>query len=95
MDSNTKLWPLHKLADPKLRFEGKIKVDASYFGGRRKGMFDAKADTWLPIIRQKVQPDSTVYTDTFRSYNTLDVSEFKHDRINHSELLADKQNYTK
>ncbi|WP_027948702.1 IS1595 family transposase [Haliea salexigens] len=54
---------------------------------------NAKADTLLPIIRQKVKPDSIVYTDTFRSYNALDVSEFKHYRINHSELFADKQNH--
>ncbi|AEB26963.1 Insertion element IS1016 transposase [Francisella cf. novicida Fx1] len=49
---------------------------------------DAKSDTLLPIIREKVKPDSIVYTDTFRSYNALDVSEFKHYRINHSKLFA-------
>lgn len=42
---------------------------------------DAKADTLMPIIRQKVKPDSIVYTDTWRSYNALDVSEFKHYRL--------------
>ena len=35
---------------------------------------DAKSDTLLPIIREKVKLDSIVYTDTFRSYNALDVS---------------------
>ena len=54
---------------------------------------DAKTDTLLPIIRKKVKPDSVVYTDSFRSYNALDVSEFKHYRINHSELFADKHNH--
>jgi transposase len=54
---------------------------------------DAKTDTLMPIIRQKVKPDSIVYTDTFRSYNALDVSEFRHYRINHSELFANKQNH--
>jgi transposase len=39
---------------------------------------DAKANTLMPIIRQQVKPDSIVYTDTWRSYNALDVSEFKH-----------------
>ena len=53
----------------------------------------AKADTLLPIIRQTVKPDSIVYTDTFFSDNALDVSEFKHYRINHSELFADKHNH--
>ena len=30
---------------------------------------DAKSDTLLPIIREKVKPNSIVYTDTFRSYS--------------------------
>ncbi len=51
---------------------------------------NAKTDTLLPIIREKIMPDSIVYTDSFKSYNVLDVSEFKHYRINHSKLFADK-----
>ena len=47
----------------------------------------------MPIIRDKVTPDSIVYTDCWRGYNALDVSEFKHYRINHSELFADKHNH--
>ncbi len=54
---------------------------------------DAKTQTLMPIIRQKVKPDSIVYTDCWRGYNALDVSEFKHYRINHSVLFADKQNH--
>ena len=54
---------------------------------------DAKSATLMPIIRKKIKPDSLVYTDTFRSYNVLDVSEFKHYRINHSKLFADKKNH--
>ena len=54
---------------------------------------NAKTETLLPIIEEKVQPDSIVYTDTFRAYNALDVSDFHHMRINHSELFADKQNH--
>ena len=55
---------------------------------------DAKSDTLLPIIREKVKPNSIVYTDTFRSYNALDVSEFKDYRIKHSKLFAKKHNHT-
>jgi transposase len=58
-----------------------------------KVIADAKTDTLMPIIRQKVQPDSIVYTDYWRSYNALDVSEFKHYRINHSTLFAHKHNH--
>lgn len=54
---------------------------------------NARSDTLIPIIRDKIRPDSVVYTDSFRSYDVLDVSEFKHHRINHSKLLADKHNH--
>ena len=55
---------------------------------------DARADTLIiPIIREKVKPDSIVYTDSFRSYNALDVSEFTHYRINHSKEFAQDRNH--
>ena len=54
---------------------------------------DAKTKTLMPIIRERVKPDSIVYTDYWRGYNALDVSEFKHYRINHSQLFADKHNH--
>ena len=54
---------------------------------------DAKATTLMPIIRRKVIPDSIVYSDCWRGYNVLDVSDFHHYRINHSELFADKDNH--
>ena len=54
---------------------------------------DAKTNTLMPILREKVKPDSIVYTDCWRGYNALDVSEFKHYRINHSELFADRHNH--
>lgn len=47
----------------------------------------------IPVIRQKVKPDSIVYTDTWRSYNALDVSEFKHYRINYSKLFSAKKDH--
>jgi len=54
---------------------------------------NARTETLLPIIEEKVTPDSIVYTDSFRAYNALDVSEFHHMRINHSELFADRGNH--
>ena len=47
----------------------------------------------LPIIQEKITPDSIVYTDYFCSCNTLDVSEFYHRRINHSKLFARGENH--
>ena len=52
---------------------------------------NAKTETLLPIIQEHVRLDSIVCTDTFRSYNALDVSSFRHVRINHSVLFADKE----
>ncbi|MDG6449166.1 IS1595 family transposase [Glaesserella parasuis] len=52
-----------------------------------------QSTTLLPIIREKVKPDSIVYTDFYRSYDVLDVSEFNHFRINHSTHFAEKQNH--
>jgi len=54
---------------------------------------DATSATLIPIIERKVIPDSIVYSDCWRAYNVLDVSEFKHYRINHSKLFADKKNH--
>lgn len=54
---------------------------------------NARTETLLPIIQEKVEPDSIVYTDTFRAYNALDVSDFHHRRINHSKRFAAKQNH--
>ena len=54
---------------------------------------DVKATTLMPIIREKVKPDSVVYTDRFMSYDVLDVSEFKHLRIKHSECFLEERNH--
>ena len=54
---------------------------------------DASGDTLIPIIRRKVLPDSIVYTDGWSAYNALDVSEFHHFRINHSEEYARGRNH--
>lgn len=54
---------------------------------------NAKTETLLPIIQEKVRPDSIVYTDTFRSYNALDVSLFHHMRSNHSKLFAERKDH--
>jgi len=47
--------------------------------------------TLMNEIAMKIKPDSVVNTDTFHSYNALDVSEFHHHRINHSDVLLMKR----
>ena len=54
---------------------------------------DTKTNTLLPVIKRKIMPDSIVYTDYYRSYNALDVSEFHHYRINHSTHFAEQKNH--
>lgn len=54
---------------------------------------NTRTETLMPVIVRKIKPDSWVYTDTYRSYDSLDVSKFHHERINHSELFAVKQNH--
>jgi transposase len=71
---------------------GKVPV----FGLLKRGakvISDAKSATLMPIMQETILPDSIVYTDCFSSYNVLDVSEFKHYRINHSEVFTDKTNH--
>lgn len=64
-------------------------------GGRvyTKVIPDTKAKTLMGIMQERIIPDSIVYTDTYRSYNVLDVSEFKHYRINHSKRFVKKHKH--
>jgi transposase len=51
-------------------------------------------ETLLTIIREKVVPDSIVYTGYFNSYNVLDVSEFEHFRIDHTDsFVTERRNH--
>ena len=54
---------------------------------------DTKTTTLMPIITRKIAPDSIVYTNSYRSYNALDVSDFSHHRINHSEKFVEDKNH--
>ncbi|MBE7618099.1 IS1595 family transposase [Komagataeibacter sp. FXV2] len=54
---------------------------------------NAGHQTLMSIIRKKVQPDSIVYSDSWHAYDKLDVSEFHHERIDHSRHLALGRNH--
>ena len=58
-----------------------------------KVVINTKTETLMPLITRKIAPDSVVYTDGYRSYNALDVSDFYHQRINHSKLFATGKNH--
>jgi len=49
--------------------------------------------TLIGLIREHVQPDSVVYTDSYKAYDKLDVSEFQHHRINHRKHFAKQHNH--
>lgn len=57
-----------------------------------KVVSDTTSDTLIPIIRRKVAADSIVYSDSWRAYNALDVSDFHHRRVNHSQTYVDEGN---
>ena len=64
-------------------------------GGRvyTKVIPDTRSATLMRIMEDKIVPDSIVYTDSYHSYNVLDVSDFHHVRVNHSKLFAEGRNH--
>jgi transposase len=62
-------------------------------GEDRKGRIVAttvqktKRATVMPHIKKKVLPESMVYTDEYRVYDTLNEEGYRHDRVNHAEEI--------
>ena len=86
----------HKRANEVVELLGKCQFWS--FEAQRQGVYthvikDAKSGTLMPIMRQKIVPDSVVYSDCFKAYNSLDNQGFRHLRIHHSKLLADQKNH--
>lgn len=52
---------------------------------------DATSQTLLTALKTRVKADSVVYTDSLASYNILDVSGFKHHRVNHSKAFVGRR----
>jgi transposase len=50
---------------------------------------DLKRATLLPIIRERVEPDSLVITDGLNVYDTLDAEGFEHERVSHGDALVE------
>jgi len=64
---------------------------AVVFGvAQRKGNVSAliprnlKATTLVPLIKERVLPESMVYTDEFPAYDYLNEHDFKHKRVHHT-----------
>ena len=54
---------------------------------------NSKMKTLLPIIQNRVDINSTVYTDKFKAYDGLVFNGYKHYRINHSKEFARGHNH--
>ena len=83
---------IHSHSEALEMFDGEVEVDELYFGGRRKSKRGRGAAGKIPVFGL-LKCNGRVYTDTFISYNAPDISEFKHYRINHSKLFANKYNH--
>lgn len=44
-------------------------------------------------ITRKIRYDSFIYTNYYHSYDTLDLRDFHHYRIDHSDKFADEENH--
>ena len=80
------------------RFPGVIAlddVDLKLMPGKVHALMipDAKSATLMGLIRKSIKPDSIVYTDSFHSYDVLDVSEFHHVRVNHSQTFVARRGH--
>lgn len=47
-------------------------------------MGDLKASTVYPVIKERVLPESVVYTDEFKMYDRLHTQGYSHKRVHHS-----------
>jgi transposase-like protein len=52
-----------------------------------KAVPDAKRATVMPHVRKKVLPESMVYTDEYRIYDSLNKEGYQHDRVHHAEEI--------
>ncbi|WP_454063490.1 hypothetical protein [Candidatus Nitrospira salsa] len=47
----------------------------------------------MGVMRERIIPEHIIGTDTSHSSNVLDVSEFKHYRMNHSKRFVTKHKH--
>ena len=70
-----------------------VEIDETKLGAKRKyarGRYALGLDLWvfggvvLPIIQDNIEIGSTIYSDTFRPYFTLNQFGYQHQMVNHS-----------
>lgn len=102
------------LSEDDTQLSGKVEVDETYVGGKRRGgkrgrgsenktivagaverkgkvvtrvVPNVKTETLIPFIHEKVLPETLVFTDELRSYNSLKYRGFEHKRIHHEQKV--------
>lgn len=50
---------------------------------------DRKAETLIAVIKEHVLPGTTIYTDLWKGYSSLDLEGFHHGTVNHSKCFVD------
>lgn len=45
----------------------------------------------IPIIKQHIEPGTTIYSDSWRAYDALQYENYTHKTINHKENFVDRK----
>uniref|UniRef100_A0A914YNC8 ISXO2-like transposase domain-containing protein n=1 Tax=Panagrolaimus superbus TaxID=310955 RepID=A0A914YNC8_9BILA len=77
--------------------KGATKTQTWVFGGLERGgmgfaeiVGDRSKKTLLKVIKRKIEPGSTIYSDEWASYKKLATEGFRHLAVNHSKVSKGK-----
>ena len=59
-----------------------------------KKVDNCKAETLIPQITANVSKNTTIYSDSFKSYSKIDRKKYTHKKINHSKEFVSKEDKT-
>ena len=59
-----------------------------------KKVDNCKAETLIPQITANVSKNTTIYSDSFKTYNQIDKNNYTHKKINHSKEFVNKEDNT-
>ena len=59
-----------------------------------KKVDNCKAETLIPQITANVSKNTTIYSDSFKTYNAINKKKYIHKKINHSKEFVNKEDKT-